>query len=158
MQCGVVIVTLAVCGVQLLVVAGGYDGSILYTVELLRDYRTATSWVVATARLPRALYAARMTLVGPHLYLTGGQEQVGYITNLRTGECLPPALSNLQFTEILWFRPVEEDWQEVGNLDNARSGQGQVFIANPASICTGQSNISPGSKETAAAGSARDRN
>ena len=76
------------CGVQLLVVAGGYEsGSYLDTVELLRDYRTATSWVVATGRLPRALSSARMTLVGPHLYLTGGQDSSN---NYRTGECLPP--------------------------------------------------------------------
>ena len=80
---------LAVCGVQLLVVAGGRDDSFSYldTVELLRDYRTATSWVVATGRLHRAVKNARMTLVGPHLYLTGGRD-----SNLdsRTGECLPP--------------------------------------------------------------------
>ena len=48
------------CGVQLLVVAGGSYGGYLDTVELLRDYRTATSWVVATGRLPRTLDAARM--------------------------------------------------------------------------------------------------
>ena len=78
----------AVCGVQLLVVAGGWNGSPLDTVELLRDYRNATlSWVVATARLPRGLRWARMTLVGPHLYLTGGRDSS---SNLRTGECLPP--------------------------------------------------------------------
>ena len=76
------------CGVQLLVVAGGYsDYYLLDTVELLRDYRTATSWVVATGRLPRGLDRARMTLVGPHLYLTGG---VDSSYNRRTGECLPP--------------------------------------------------------------------
>ena len=74
------------CGVQLLVVAGGYDDWYLDTVELLRDYRTATSWVVATGRLPRAVVGARMTLVGPHLYLTGGYDG----SNYRTGECLPP--------------------------------------------------------------------
>ena len=72
---------------QLLVVAGGYDGSYLDTVELLRDYRTATAWVMATGRLPRVLSGARMTLVGPHLYLTGGYDG-SY--NDRTGECLPP--------------------------------------------------------------------
>ena len=82
---------------QLLVVAGGYHGySRLDTVELLRDYRTATSWVVATGRLPRAMNSPRMTLVGPHLYLTGGRD-----SNLdsRTGECLPPrplCLTSLQ--------------------------------------------------------------
>ena len=70
---------------QLLVVAGGRHGSYLDTVELLRDYRTATSWVVATGRLPRGVWGARMTLVGPHLYLTGGFNNTG-----RTGECLPP--------------------------------------------------------------------
>ena len=71
------------CGVQLLVVAGGSDNLFrLDTVELLRDYRTATSWVVATGRLPRAVTEARMTLVGPHLYLTGGLEWLdgGYRT------------------------------------------------------------------------------
>ena len=72
------------CGVQLLVVAGGYHGySRLDTVELLRDYRTATSWVVATGRLPRAMNSPRMTLVGPHLYLTGGLD---LSDNSRTGE------------------------------------------------------------------------
>ena len=73
------------CGVQLLVVAGGYDGSYLDTVELLRDYRTATAWVMATGRLPRVLSGARMTLVGPHLYLTGGEES--WDSSGRTGEC-----------------------------------------------------------------------
>ena len=73
------------CGVQLLVVAGGEEGwsGGLDTVELLRDYRTATSWVVATGRLPRVLSGARMTLVGPHLYPTGGLDS-SY--NRRTGE------------------------------------------------------------------------
>ena len=69
------------CGVQLLVVAGGSNDRNLDTVELLRDYRTATSWVVATGRLPRAVWNPRMTLVGSHLYLTGGRD---------TSECLPP--------------------------------------------------------------------
>ena len=53
---------------------------------------------------------------------------------------------------------MEEDWLEVGNLANARAGHGQVTINNPASFCTGQRNISPGSKETAAAGPSQDRN
>ena len=85
------VVTLDVCGVQLLVVAGGSDASYfnLNTVELLRDYSTATStsWVVATGRLPRAVWGARMTLVGPHLYLTGGLDSSN---KGRTGECLQP--------------------------------------------------------------------
>ena len=69
---------------QLLVVAGGVGGGYyLDTVELLRDYRTATSWVVATGRLPRTVTGARMTLVGPHLYLTGGLDGSD---NSRTGE------------------------------------------------------------------------
>ena len=75
------------CGVQLLVVAGGWGGFFLDTVELLRDYRTATAWSVATGRLPRGLVYARMTLVGPHLYLTGGEAS---FQAYRTGECLPP--------------------------------------------------------------------
>ena len=82
----------ALYGVQLLVVAGGSENSgydNLNTVELLRDYRTATSWVVATGRLPRAVFGARMTLVGPHLYLTGGWDR-SWGTSGRTGECLPP--------------------------------------------------------------------
>ena len=69
-----------------------------------------------------------------------------------------PALSDLLFTEILRFRLVEEDWLEVGNLASGKYIHGQVTIANPASFCTGQRNISPGSKETATAGPARDRN
>ena len=75
------------CGVQLLVVAGGSGG--IDTVELLRDYRTATAWVMATGRLPRVLSGARMTLVGPHLYLTGGLG--GIYSNHQTGEDLPSA-------------------------------------------------------------------
>jgi len=131
----------AACGAtgQLLVVAGGIEDFSptppLDTVELLRDYRTATSWVVATARLPRAVHGARMTLLGTDLYLTGGFDS-----------------SYNRRTEILRFRPVEEDWLEVGNLVNGRSYHGQVAIANPASYCTGQRNISPGSEETAALG------
>ena len=70
----------------------------------------------------------------------------------------PPTLSDRLFTEILRFRPVEEDWLEVGNLASGRDFHGQVTIANPASYCTGQRNISPASKETAAAGPAQDRN
>ena len=70
---------------QLLVVAGGLGEAIssLDTVELLRDYRTATSWVVATGRLPRAVEEARMTLMGSHLFLTGGEDSS---RNIRTGE------------------------------------------------------------------------
>ena len=53
---------------------------------------------------------------------------------------------------------MEEDWLRVGNLASGRYFHGQVTIANPASYCTGQRNISPGSEETAAAGPALDRN
>ena len=113
------------CGVQLLVVAGGSNDRNLDTVELLRDYRTATSWVVATGRLPRTLYSARMTLVGPHLYLTGGMDS-SY--NRRTGECLPPRplclTSSLQkyCGSVQWKRTGWRlgTWPEVG-LATARS-------------------------------------
>ena len=109
----------------MLVVAGGYAGySRLDTVELLRDYRSATSWVVATGRLPRALYSARMTLVGPHLFLTGGRDN-SY--NGRTGECLPP--SHLYMTSLQKYCGFVQ-WKRTGcrlgtspvvDIDTARS-------------------------------------
>ena len=53
---------------------------------------------------------------------------------------------------------MEEDWLQVGNLASGRYGHSQVTVAYPASFCTGQRKISPGSKETATAGPAQDRN
>ena len=69
----------------MLVVAGGYDGSIyLDTVELLPSL-TAPAWQAAP-RLPYRVRGARMTAVDGRLLLTGGQDR----NSDRSGECWPP--------------------------------------------------------------------
>ena len=67
---------------QMLVVAGGYDGSIyLDTVELLPSL-TAPAWQAAP-RLPYKVAGARMTALNGRLLLTGGWDG----SNRRAGEC-----------------------------------------------------------------------
>ncbi len=69
----------------MLVVAGGWDGSYLDTVELLPSL-TAPAWQTAATRLPYRVVGARMTAVDGRLLLTGGEDG----DNPRAGECWPP--------------------------------------------------------------------
>ena len=101
---------------QVLLVAGGMDGSglRLSSTEVLTS--SATAWAQASP-LPRQLYGMRGLTMGNQVYLTGKMHRIMICDLL-------PFLggwdgSNYRDEVLVWLR-VEQEWEEAGNLKTGR--------------------------------------
>jgi len=101
-------------GEQVLMVAGGLDGSRLDSTEILRP---GSVWQEITAKLPRPMFAVRMATVDNRVLLFGGDSEWH--------------TSNLDFSsDILEYTGYNgyTDWRKVGALKTSRSYHGISLI------------------------------
>ena len=121
--------------VQTLVVAGGYNGNRLGTVELLRSFSShSATWQRAAASLPFRISSASLSLVGKDLFLSGGSGACSG-GNYCAGR-FHTILVVYTCTGIYKFDSAGEEWKQVKLMDSARSGHATTAISSSAPFCT----------------------